>query len=228
MKNHKSNNGHILEEDIILTLRKIGVMNDKQEKKYHLLRGELGPGPQSVPICLDNAGVKIDDYLLAQKIIRGEARMPKAPKKKTSRTPISEVIYDNYRVIRHWVKHIARHPREHLKVIGLGAVLGTYGLYATVQTFNEGLSESEIHKAIYHEIDEGNWTSEKNREQHIKNLEARLSSIKECADLGDREGANQNENLLKDYVSVVREKDPSYAPILDKKLEELGIKYKLK
>jgi hypothetical protein len=221
----KFNNGYIPEEELIGVLKEMGAMNSKKEKKYHELKDGLKITPLSIPVCLDDAGVKIDDYLLAQKIIRGEKPMPK---RKISRTPISAVVYDNYRACRHWIKQVWRHPKDHLGAIGMAAVIGAYGLYSAVSVFDKGLSESEVHKVIYNGIDESNWISEENRQQHIRNLEARLSSIKECRDLGDSSGIEQNERLLGEYISSVGTNDPSYSPILDQKLEELRVKYNLK
>lgn len=92
---------------------------------------------------------------------------------------------------------------------------------------SSGPSESEIHKIVYADIDEKNWTSESNRQQHIDNLEARILAIRECKDLEDYDGVRKSEKQLNEYISTVESKDPSYAPKLKQKMEELKQKYKL-
>ncbi len=111
---------------------------------------------------------------------------------------------------------------------GLIAAAGLLAAYIGGScTLSSGSSESDIHKIVYAGIDEKNWQSEANRKQHLKNLEARVLAIRECKDIEDYDGVRKSEKQLNEYLSTVESKDPSYAPKLKQKMEELKQKYKL-
>jgi len=219
------NNGGKLErreELLIEILKRQGILLPVDEWQY---RNNRKKGLKET-ISWGMTRVSDDDLKHAEAVMYGRAKLEKTPPRAAS--PITTGTAGNkpaaYNSVRNWLNN----TKGKTAAIGLAAVLGVSGIYfGAKSTFGGGPSESDVHKVVYNKIDESNWTSETNRQQHLKNIEARVSAIKECKDLGDSDGASKCEKLLNEYISTVESKDSAYAPTVRQRMEELKTKYKI-
>jgi len=64
---------------------------------------------------------------------------------------------------------------------------------------------------MYRDVDFNDFTSEKNRKQHLVNLMNLCMIMDECTKFGDSEGVERSHTAIAEYMATIRDRDPKFA-----------------
>lgn len=210
----------VSDEDLIAALKKAGLMSGEQEAKYLSARAAGDLRSQAL------LKLKID--LGKAQRIEGELKnksMPKSLRHDTKSPPRNipvnySATASSYQNVKGGedsksyggFRELLNNPRNKVIAYGLAAVVALGGVYFGVKsmTGSDALTEAESRKITFSGVEENNWTSEKSRARHIKNLEGMLETYSELNGLNDHDGISKVGKSIKDYLSEVQKRDPAF------------------
>jgi hypothetical protein len=112
---------------------------------------------------------------------------------------------DFFEAIRTYNKKAGKWKKACVGIIAAGAVYLSYVGASYLVSHIKEISSHE--RSVHQKVDLENFATEKNREQHIKNIESYLESYNEYKQVKDVDGVNGIRGIVKKIYDVVAKKD---------------------